>query len=197
LPACDPQHHRRSASPRRKLAICDHLHDPVRVEGPDTAIVHMNLSGQCVLDRPTGKHHHRHPRPTTPRQPRYQDPWRQATACAKSAGAGFCRSPLRRPNHPTPDQNPEERGQFRLSLDNSLVLARFAFSHAADCRSMMAFGQAHLLDDTGKQHTALGMMVDHVFPQRTAQLRASTTQNIKATNVVGMEIETASGRIRL
>jgi hypothetical protein len=73
LPACDPQHHRRSASPRRKLAVCDHLHDPVRVEGPEMAIVYMNLSGQCVLDRPTGKHHHRHPRPATPRQPRHQD----------------------------------------------------------------------------------------------------------------------------
>jgi hypothetical protein len=40
------------------------------------------------------------------------------------------------------------------------------------------------------------MMVDPVFPQRTAQLRASTTQEIKATAVAGMEIETASGRIR-
>ncbi|MCZ8269268.1 MAG: pyridoxamine 5'-phosphate oxidase family protein [Beijerinckiaceae bacterium] len=135
----------------------------------------MNLSGQCVLDRPTGKHHHRHPRPVTPLQPRHQDPRRQLP----------------------PEQNPEERGQFRLSLDNSPVLARFAFSHATDCRSMMAFGQAYLLHDTGQQHPALGMMVDHVFQQRTAQMRASTTQKIKATTVVGMEIETASGRIRL
>jgi hypothetical protein len=40
------------------------------------------------------------------------------------------------------------------------------------------------------------MMVDRFFPDRTAQLRASTDQEIKATSVVTMEIERASAKIR-
>jgi hypothetical protein len=40
------------------------------------------------------------------------------------------------------------------------------------------------------------MMVDRFFPGRTATLRPSTTQEIKATAVVAMEIEKASAKIR-
>ena len=40
------------------------------------------------------------------------------------------------------------------------------------------------------------MMVDRLFPGRTAQLRQSTDQEIKATAVVVMEIERASAKIR-
>ena len=40
------------------------------------------------------------------------------------------------------------------------------------------------------------MMVDRFFPDRTAGLRASTDQEIKATSVVTMEIERAAAKIR-
>ncbi len=40
------------------------------------------------------------------------------------------------------------------------------------------------------------MMVDRFFPDRTAGLRHSTGQEIKATAVVAMEIERASAKIR-
>lgn len=79
---------------------------------------------------------------------------------------------------------------------DSLVLARCGFNHSADYRSVMAFGKAHLVEDQAEKERALVMMVDRFFPERTASLRPSTTQEIKATAVVTMEIEKASAKIR-
>jgi nitroimidazol reductase NimA-like FMN-containing flavoprotein (pyridoxamine 5'-phosphate oxidase superfamily) len=79
---------------------------------------------------------------------------------------------------------------------DSLVLARCGFNHSADYRSVMAFGHARLIEDQAEKERALVMMVDRFFPGRTAQLRQSTQQEIKATAVVTMEIERASAKIR-
>lgn len=79
---------------------------------------------------------------------------------------------------------------------DSLVLARCGFNHSADYRSVMAFGHARLVSDAEEKERALVMMVDRFFPGRTAQLRQSTQQEIKATAVVTMEIERASAKIR-
>lgn len=79
---------------------------------------------------------------------------------------------------------------------DSLVLARCGFNHSADYRSAMAFGHARLVEDPEEKRRALVMMVDRFFPDRTAGLRPSTAQEIKATSVVTMEIEQASAKIR-
>lgn len=79
---------------------------------------------------------------------------------------------------------------------DSLVLARCGFNHSADYRAVMAFGQARLIAEPAAKRRALVMMVDRLFPGRTAQLRQSTDLEIKATSVVSMEIERASAKIR-
>ena len=79
---------------------------------------------------------------------------------------------------------------------DSLVLARCGFNHSADYRSVMAFGQARLVADPAEKRRALLMMVDRFFPGRTATLRQSTDQEVKATAVVAMPIERASAKIR-
>jgi nitroimidazol reductase NimA-like FMN-containing flavoprotein (pyridoxamine 5'-phosphate oxidase superfamily) len=79
---------------------------------------------------------------------------------------------------------------------DSLVLARSGFNHSADYRSVMAFGTARLVSDSDEKARALTMMVDRFFPGRTATLRPSHAQEIKATSVIVMEIERASAKIR-
>jgi uncharacterized protein len=79
---------------------------------------------------------------------------------------------------------------------DSLVLARCGFNHSADYRSVMAFGHARQVTDQDEKERALTMMVDRFFPGRTAQLRQSSKQEIKATTVLFMEIERASAKIR-
>lgn len=79
---------------------------------------------------------------------------------------------------------------------DSLVLARCGFNHSVDYRAVMAFGQARLISDSVEKRHALQMMVDRLFPQRTASLRQSTELEVKATAVVVMEIEHASAKVR-
>jgi len=89
-----------------------------------------------------------------------------------------------------------ERACLTVTHFDSLVLARCGFNHSADYRSVMAFGTARLLEDPQDKAHALVMMVDRLFPGRTAGLRPTTTQEIKATSVIWMDIEDASAKIR-
>jgi hypothetical protein len=60
----------------------------------------------------------------------------------------------------------------------------------------MAFGKAKLVEDPQEKERALVMMVDRLYPQRTAGLRPASAQEIKATSVIAMDIEQASAKIR-
>jgi nitroimidazol reductase NimA-like FMN-containing flavoprotein (pyridoxamine 5'-phosphate oxidase superfamily) len=79
---------------------------------------------------------------------------------------------------------------------DSLVLARCGFNHSVDYRSAMCFGTAHIVEDLDEKAKALDIMIDRFYPGRNAELRPSTTQELKATMVIGMTIEEASGKIR-
>jgi len=79
---------------------------------------------------------------------------------------------------------------------DSLVLARCGFNHSVDYRSAMCFGKAHIIDDPVEKAAALDRMIDRFYPDRAASLRTSTEQELKATTVIGMEIEEAAGKVR-
>jgi hypothetical protein len=79
---------------------------------------------------------------------------------------------------------------------DSLVLARCGFNHSVDYRSAMCFGTAHIIEDPEEKARALDIMIDRFYPGRAAELRPSTAQELKATMVIGMQIEEASGKIR-
>ena len=79
---------------------------------------------------------------------------------------------------------------------DSLVLARCGFNHSVDYRSAMCFGTAHFIDDPQEKERALDSMVDRFYPERAKSLRTSTTQELKATTVIGMTIDQASAKVR-
>ncbi|HMM90427.1 pyridoxamine 5'-phosphate oxidase family protein [Bradyrhizobium sp.] len=93
-------------------------------------------------------------------------------------------------------QSAGQRVCLTVAQIDSLVLARCGFNHSADYRAVMAFGTAYLITDPAEKEQALVAMVDRFFPDRTATLRQSTVQEIKATAVIAMEIEEASAKIR-
>ena len=93
-------------------------------------------------------------------------------------------------------QSEGQRVCLTVTHMDSLVLARSGFNHSMDYRSVMAFGQAYLLTDPAEKEEALRMMVDRLFPNRTAMLRDTTALEIKATSVVYMDIEEASAKVR-
>ncbi|WP_243634516.1 pyridoxamine 5'-phosphate oxidase family protein [Roseicella frigidaeris] len=79
---------------------------------------------------------------------------------------------------------------------DSLVLARCGFNHSVDYRSAMCFGEAYFVEDPAEKARALDVMINRFYPDRAATLRPSTGQELKATTVIGMRIEQASGKIR-
>jgi nitroimidazol reductase NimA-like FMN-containing flavoprotein (pyridoxamine 5'-phosphate oxidase superfamily) len=79
---------------------------------------------------------------------------------------------------------------------DSLVLARCGFNHSVDYRAAMCFGTAHIVDDPTEKSAALDRMINRFYPERAATLRPSTVLELKATTVIGMSIEEASGKIR-
>ena len=79
---------------------------------------------------------------------------------------------------------------------DSLVMARSGFHHSVNYRSAMAFGTAHLIDDLEIKDKLLDNFIDRIYPGRSKLIRKPTRQEFKATSLMGMEIETASGKIR-
>ncbi|MGY3445964.1 MULTISPECIES: pyridoxamine 5'-phosphate oxidase family protein [unclassified Bradyrhizobium] len=94
------------------------------------------------------------------------------------------------------NQSEGQRVCLTVAHLDSLVLARCGFNHSADYRAVMAFGSAYLVTDPAEKERAIVAMVDRFFPDRTAGLRASSTQEIKATSFIAMEIEEASAKVR-
>jgi len=83
-----------------------------------------------------------------------------------------------------------------VSTLDGYVLARSAFHHSVNYRSVMIFGTAHALTGADEKEAALKVMMEQLFPGRWDALRPVTAQELKATTVVGMEIEEAAAKIR-
>jgi hypothetical protein len=83
-----------------------------------------------------------------------------------------------------------------VTLLDGLVLARSAFHHSMNYRSVMIFGVAKEVMDPAERLRAFEAVVNHVMPNRFAATRAPDEQEIKATSVLSMEITEASAKVR-
>jgi nitroimidazol reductase NimA-like FMN-containing flavoprotein (pyridoxamine 5'-phosphate oxidase superfamily) len=79
---------------------------------------------------------------------------------------------------------------------DGFVLARSAFHHSINYRSVMLFGKAHQTVDEGEKTKALENFVERMFPGRWAELRPVTRQELKATTVLRMPIVEGSAKVR-
>lgn len=79
---------------------------------------------------------------------------------------------------------------------DALVMARSGFHHSVNYRAAMAFGHAHRIDDTDEKLRLMDAFLDRVYPGRSRLVRPPNAQELKATAMMGMAIETASGKIR-
>ncbi|MDQ3179170.1 MAG: pyridoxamine 5'-phosphate oxidase family protein [Acidobacteriota bacterium] len=83
-----------------------------------------------------------------------------------------------------------------VTLIDGLVLARSAFHHSMNYRSIVIFGKAKLIEDERKKLDALRAFTEHIAPNRWADVRPPTEKEIKATLVLSLPIEEASAKIR-
>ncbi len=79
---------------------------------------------------------------------------------------------------------------------DGLVLARSAFHHSANHRSVMLFGRAEKVTDRNDKVARLKTFVDLTYPGRWEQLREMTEQESKATTILSILIDEASAKVR-
>jgi hypothetical protein len=79
---------------------------------------------------------------------------------------------------------------------DGLVLARSAFHHSANYRSAMLFGKAVPVEGDSEVERHLQEFMDSLAPGRWAQLRPVTRKELRATRVLGMEIDECSAKVR-
>ncbi|MGE0571164.1 MAG: pyridoxamine 5'-phosphate oxidase family protein [Dehalococcoidia bacterium] len=79
---------------------------------------------------------------------------------------------------------------------DGLVLARSAFHHSMNYRSAVLFGRGEIIKDQAEKLAALEAVSELLVPGRWAEIRRPTEQELKATTVVRMLIESASVKSR-
>jgi nitroimidazol reductase NimA-like FMN-containing flavoprotein (pyridoxamine 5'-phosphate oxidase superfamily) len=83
-----------------------------------------------------------------------------------------------------------------VSLLDGLVLARSGFHHSMNYRSVMALGQAELVEGMEDKLRALRHFVGKLTPGRWNELRAPTTQELKATTILRLKLDEVSAKVR-
>lgn len=83
-----------------------------------------------------------------------------------------------------------------VTLVDALVLARSAFHHSMNYRSVVLFGQAELLMDLREKNAALRVISDHLMPGRWDAVRPPNEVELKQTGVMSLRIDEASAKIR-
>jgi nitroimidazol reductase NimA-like FMN-containing flavoprotein (pyridoxamine 5'-phosphate oxidase superfamily) len=83
-----------------------------------------------------------------------------------------------------------------VTLIDGLVLARSAFHHSINYRSVVALGTGYPVRDPDEKRDALQTIVERVVPGRSAEVRGPSDAELEATEVVAMEIVEASAKVR-
>lgn len=79
---------------------------------------------------------------------------------------------------------------------DGLVLARSAFHHSINYRSVVVHGIAHQVTDPQEKRTALDVLVDHVVPGRAADSRPANAKELAATAVLRIDLAEVSAKLR-
>ncbi|GGX17641.1 pyridoxamine 5'-phosphate oxidase family protein [Streptomyces chryseus] len=79
---------------------------------------------------------------------------------------------------------------------DGLVLARSAFHHSINYRSVVVHGVAHEVVDEEERRTALDALVDHVVPGRSHDSRPANAKELAATAVIRLDLEEVSAKVR-
>jgi len=85
---------------------------------------------------------------------------------------------------------------FSVTLIDGLVLARSAFHHSVNYRSVVLFGTAKVVESEQEKTEALEALTEHVIHGRWAEVRWPNASELKQTIVLSVPIEEASAKIR-
>jgi nitroimidazol reductase NimA-like FMN-containing flavoprotein (pyridoxamine 5'-phosphate oxidase superfamily) len=83
-----------------------------------------------------------------------------------------------------------------ITLIDGLVLARSAFHHSMNYRSVVVLGKAEVVADADEKNRAMEAFTEHIIPGRWDEVRWPTELELKATTVLRLPIEEASAKVR-
>lgn len=83
-----------------------------------------------------------------------------------------------------------------IALLDGLVLARSAFHHSMNYRSLAIYGQFAEVVASDDKAAALAAFVEHVSPGRSALVRAPTPAELAGTCVLRLPLDEAAAKIR-
>jgi nitroimidazol reductase NimA-like FMN-containing flavoprotein (pyridoxamine 5'-phosphate oxidase superfamily) len=85
---------------------------------------------------------------------------------------------------------------LEVEIVDAIVLARSAFNHSMNYRSVLVLGAAEIVSDEAEKLRALELISEHVLPGRWADVRPPSAKELKATSVLRLSLKEASAKIR-
>jgi nitroimidazol reductase NimA-like FMN-containing flavoprotein (pyridoxamine 5'-phosphate oxidase superfamily) len=82
------------------------------------------------------------------------------------------------------------------TLVDELVLARSAQHHSLNYRSAMVLGTAREVTDPEEKERGLRVVIEHIAPGRSEEIRGPNATELKSTKVLSLKIEEASAKVR-
>jgi nitroimidazol reductase NimA-like FMN-containing flavoprotein (pyridoxamine 5'-phosphate oxidase superfamily) len=83
-----------------------------------------------------------------------------------------------------------------VTLIDGLVLARSAFHHSMNYRSVVVFGKATVVEDPAEKLAALLALSEHFIRGRWYEVRGPSEQELRATTVLSLPLTEASSKVR-
>ncbi len=83
-----------------------------------------------------------------------------------------------------------------VTLVDGLVLARSAFHHSMNYRSVVIFGTGRSVEESAEKNDVLHALTEHLVPGRWQDVRTPTAAELAQTLVVAIDIVEASAKIR-
>jgi nitroimidazol reductase NimA-like FMN-containing flavoprotein (pyridoxamine 5'-phosphate oxidase superfamily) len=83
-----------------------------------------------------------------------------------------------------------------FTLIDGLVMARSAFHHSMNYRSVVVVGQARLVEDAEERLAALRAIVDQIHPDRWEQVRRPNVKELARTYVLALPLDETSAKQR-
>ncbi|HLL70249.1 MAG TPA: pyridoxamine 5'-phosphate oxidase family protein [Pyrinomonadaceae bacterium] len=83
-----------------------------------------------------------------------------------------------------------------VTLLDGMVMARSAFHHSMNYRSVVVFGRAVVVEEAAEKLEALRALTEHLAPGRWAEVRQPTAGEMRATMVLALPLTEASAKVR-
>jgi nitroimidazol reductase NimA-like FMN-containing flavoprotein (pyridoxamine 5'-phosphate oxidase superfamily) len=84
-----------------------------------------------------------------------------------------------------------------VMLVDAFVMAKSAFHHSVNYRSVVVFGTATEVTDGAEKERVLLQLVEKLHPGRTAECRGPSEKELRATLVLRLPLDEASAKVRV